>query len=82
MGTDAATALQQDPQLEGFSGHVSDSGEGRWTVLAAVEEGAPVPVLSSALYQRFSSRGDSDYADKILSALRFQFGGHHELPSR
>ncbi len=77
-----AAALQRDPQLQEFSGHVSDSGEGRWTVLAAVEEGAPVPVLSSALYQRFSSRGDSDYADKILSALRFQFGGHHELPSR
>jgi 6-phosphogluconate dehydrogenase len=77
-----AAALAQDPQLEEFSGHVSDSGEGRWTVLAAVEEGAPVPVLSSALYQRFSSRGDSDYADRLLSALRFQFGGHHELPSR
>ncbi len=77
-----ATALQGDPELRDFSGQVSDSGEGRWTVLAAVEEGAPVPVLSSALYQRFSSRGDSDYADKLLSALRFQFGGHHELPSR
>ena len=77
-----AAALMRDPDLQEFSGHVSDSGEGRWTVLAAVEEGAPVPVLSSALYQRFSSRGDSDYADKILSALRFQFGGHHELPSR
>ena len=77
-----AAALQQDPDLQEFSGQVSDSGEGRWTVLAAVEEGAPVPVLSAALYQRFSSRGDSDYADKLLSALRFQFGGHHELPSR
>ena len=77
-----ATALQGDPELRDFTGQVSDSGEGRWTVLAAVEEGAPVPVLSSALYQRFSSRGDSDYADKLLSALRFQFGGHHELPSR
>jgi 6-phosphogluconate dehydrogenase len=77
-----ATALQGDPELRDFTGQVSDSGEGRWTVLAAVEEGAPVPVLSAALYQRFSSRGDSDYADKLLSALRFQFGGHHELPSR
>ncbi len=77
-----ASALQGDPELRDFSGQVSDSGEGRWTVLAAVEEGAPVPVLSSALYERFSSRGDSDYADKLLSALRFQFGGHHELPSR
>ena len=77
-----AISLVDDPQLARFAGHVSDSGEGRWTILAAIESGAPAPVLSSALYQRFSSRGEDDYADKLLSALRFQFGGHHELPSR
>jgi 6-phosphogluconate dehydrogenase len=74
-----AAALVDDAELREFSGRVSDSGEGRWTVLAAVEEGTPAPVLSSALYSRFSSRGQSDYADKLLSAMRFQFGGHHEL---
>ncbi len=66
------------PQLAGFSGRVSDSGEGRWTILAAVEEGAPVPVLSAALYERFTSRGESDFANKLLSAMRFEFGGHLE----
>ncbi len=76
-----AKALQQDPQLTEFSGHVSDSGEGRWTILAGIEEGAPTPVLSAALYERFTSRGDADFADKLLSAMRFEFGGHHELPS-
>jgi 6-phosphogluconate dehydrogenase len=76
-----AIALADDPQLGQFSGRVSDSGEGRWTILAAIDEGAPAPVLSSALYQRFSSRGEGDYAAKLLSAMRFQFGGHHELPS-
>ncbi|MCF6154008.1 MAG: decarboxylating 6-phosphogluconate dehydrogenase [Candidatus Brocadia sp.] len=76
-----AIALADDPTLEQFAGHVSDSGEGRWTILAAVDEGAPVPVLSSALYARFTSRGEADYADKLLSAMRFQFGGHHEMPS-
>jgi len=64
--------------LEGFSGRVSDSGEGRWTINAAVEEGVPVPVLSAALFQRFSSRGEADFANKILSAMRLQFGGHRE----
>jgi 6-phosphogluconate dehydrogenase len=73
-----AIALSESPQLEGFSGRVSDSGEGRWTINAAVEEGAPVPVLSAALFQRFSSRGEADFANRVLSAMRFQFGGHHE----
>ncbi|MBV9926073.1 MAG: decarboxylating 6-phosphogluconate dehydrogenase [Acidobacteria bacterium] len=74
----AAIALHEDPELKGFEGRVSDSGEGRWTILAAVEEGAPAHVLSAALYNRFVSRGEAEYADKVLSALRFQFGGHHE----
>ena len=73
-----ATALIDDPNLAAFSGRVSDSGEGRWTIKAAIDESVPVPVLSAALYQRFSSRGESDYQDKLLSAMRFQFGGHHE----
>lgn len=73
-----AIAFADSPQLEGFSGRVSDSGEGRWTINAAVEEGVPVPVLSAALFQRFTSRGEADFANKILSAMRFQFGGHHE----
>jgi 6-phosphogluconate dehydrogenase len=73
-----AIALLENPQLEKFSGHVSDSGEGRWTINAAIDEGAPVPVLSAALFQRFSSRGEADFADKLLSAMRFQFGGHVE----
>jgi 6-phosphogluconate dehydrogenase len=77
-----AAALAADPQLAGFSGHVSDSGEGRWTILAAIDEAVPVPVLSTALYQRFSSRGQSDFQDKLLSALRFQFGGHEEKRGR
>lgn len=75
-----AIALTDDPKLTQFSGRVSDSGEGRWTILAAVDEGAPVPVLSSALFARFSSRGAMDGADKLLSAMRFQFGGHKEEP--
>jgi 6-phosphogluconate dehydrogenase len=73
-----AIALAESPNLEGFSGRVSDSGEGRWTINAAVEEGVPVPVLSAALFQRFSSRGEADFANKILSAMRLQFGGHRE----
>jgi 6-phosphogluconate dehydrogenase len=73
-----ASALHEDPQLQGFEGRVSDSGEGRWTSIAAIEEGVPAPVLSSALYSRFSSRGLDDYADKLLSAMRKQFGGHEE----
>ena len=73
-----AAALAQDANLSKFAGDVSDSGEGRWTVTAAVEEGAPAPVLSTALFQRFSSRGEADYANKLLSAMRFEFGGHVE----
>jgi 6-phosphogluconate dehydrogenase len=76
-----AIALFEQPELETFSGRVSDSGEGRWTVLAAIDESAPAPVLSAALYQRFSSRGELSFADKLLSAMRFQFGGHVEQPS-
>ncbi len=75
-----ATALQEDPDVSGFSGRVSDSGEGRWTALAAIEESVPAHILTTALYERFSSRGEADYADKILSALRRQFGGHAEQP--
>jgi len=76
----AARALQADPALDGFQGHVSDSGEGRWTIQAGVEAGVPLPVLSAALYARFSSRGESEFADKLLSALRAEFGGHREPP--
>jgi 6-phosphogluconate dehydrogenase len=73
-----ATALLEDPQLEGFSGRVSDSGEGRWTALAAVEEGIPAYVLTASLFERFSSRNEGDYSNKLLSAMRKQFGGHAE----
>jgi 6-phosphogluconate dehydrogenase len=76
-----AIALAEEPDLKKFSGQVSDSGEGRWTLLAAIEEGAPSPVLSAALYQRFTSRGESEFADKLLSAMRYQFGGHLERKS-
>jgi 6-phosphogluconate dehydrogenase len=76
-----AISLLDQPTLEKFSGRVSDSGEGRWTISAAIDEGAPVPVLSSALFQRFDSRGQSDFANKLLSAMRFQFGGHIERTS-
>ncbi len=75
-----AAALVKDPELSEFKGRVSDSGEGRWTIKAAIDEGVPVPVLSSALYERFSSRGEFDYQDKLLSAMRYQFGGHVEKP--
>jgi 6-phosphogluconate dehydrogenase len=75
-----AAALREDPGLEGFSGRVSDSGEGRWTALAAVEEGVPAPVLTAALFERFSSRAEGDYANRLLSAMRKQFGGHAEKP--
>jgi len=75
-----ANALHDDPDLADFSGRVSDSGEGRWTSIAAIESGAPAPLLTTALYNRFTSRGEADFADKILSAMRFQFGGHHEKP--
>jgi len=74
----AAQALIDSPDLEKFSGHVSDSGEGRWTIRAAIDEAVPVPVLSAALYERFSSRGEDAFADKMLSALRYHFGGHLE----
>jgi len=73
-----AISLLERPDLAEFSGRVSDSGEGRWTIQAAIDESAPAPVLSAALYQRFSSRAEADFADKLLSAMRFQFGGHLE----
>ncbi|MEM7023297.1 MAG: phosphogluconate dehydrogenase (NAD(+)-dependent, decarboxylating) [Pseudomonadota bacterium] len=73
-----AIALAKDQDLDQFEGRVSDSGEGRWTLLAAIEEGVPAHVLSSALYERFASRGDDDYANKLLSAMRYEFGGHEE----
>ena len=76
-----ATALIEDPTLSGFAGRVSDSGEGRWTIKAAIDEAVPVPVLTTALYQRFSSRGEADFQDKLLSAMRYQFGGHLEKPA-
>jgi 6-phosphogluconate dehydrogenase len=75
-----ASALRKSPDLDGFAGRVSDSGEGRWTVQAAVEESVPAPVISAALFARFSSRGEADYGDRLLSALRFEFGGHVEKP--
>jgi 6-phosphogluconate dehydrogenase len=73
-----AAALLEDPDLGKFAGRVSDSGEGRWTILAAIDEGVPTPVLSASLYERFSSRGEADFADKLLSAMRYEFGGHLE----
>ena len=76
-----AGALNQNPNLDGLAGRVSDSGEGRWTVKAAIDEGVPTPVLSAALFARFSSRGEAVYADKLLSAMRQAFGGHVELPT-
>jgi 6-phosphogluconate dehydrogenase len=76
-----AAALHDAPTLEGFAGRVSDSGEGRWTAVAAIDEGVPTPVLTSALASRFSSRGEDDFANRVLSALRKEFGGHIEKPS-
>jgi 6-phosphogluconate dehydrogenase len=73
-----ATALLKDPELSDFAGRVSDSGEGRWTIKAAIDEAVPAPVLTTALFERFFSRGEADFADKLLSAMRYQFGGHHE----
>jgi 6-phosphogluconate dehydrogenase len=73
-----AAALTKSPALAEFAGHVSDSGEGRWTIKAAIDEGVPAPVLTASLYERFSSRGEADFADKLLSAMRFEFGGHVE----
>jgi 6-phosphogluconate dehydrogenase len=77
-----AGALQQDPGLDNYAGRVSDSGEGRWTINAAVDEAVPVPILSAALFTRFSSRGEGDFADKVLSAMRQGFGGHLEKPAQ
>lgn len=74
----AAEALLEDPHLDNYEGRVSDSGEGRWTIKAAIDEGVPAHVLSSALYERFSSRGNADFADKVMSAMRYEFGGHLE----
>jgi 6-phosphogluconate dehydrogenase len=68
--------------LAEFAGHVSDSGEGRWTIKAAIDEGVPAPVLTASLYERFSSRGEADFADKLLSAMRFEFGGHVEKSAK
>ncbi len=76
-----ATALVEDPGASKFAGRVSDSGEGRWTIKAAIDEAVPTPVLTASLYERFSSRGEADYADKLLSAMRFEFGGHLEKPA-
>jgi 6-phosphogluconate dehydrogenase len=76
-----ATALAKDAALSEFAGRVSDSGEGRWTIKAAIDEAVPVPVLTTALYERFTSRGEADFQDKLLSAMRFQFGGHVEKPT-
>jgi 6-phosphogluconate dehydrogenase len=78
----SAAAFVKDPELSGFAGRVSDSGEGRWTIKAAIDEGVPAHVLSSALYERFSSRGEADFADKVLSAMRYEFGGHVEKPAK
>ena len=78
----SASALIKDPELKAFQGRVSDSGEGRWTIKAAIDEAVPAHVLSSALYERFSSRGEADFADKLLSAMRYEFGGHLEKPSQ
>ncbi|HEY1860530.1 MAG TPA: decarboxylating 6-phosphogluconate dehydrogenase [Gemmataceae bacterium] len=77
----SAIALVKDPTLAGFSGRVSDSGEGRWTIKAAIDEAVPAHVLTAALYERFSSRGEADFADKVLSAMRYEFGGHVEKPA-
>ena len=76
-----AAALIEDPQLSKYSGRVSDSGEGRWTIKAGIDEGVPTPVLTTALYERFSSRGDAEFSDKLLSAMRYEFGGHLEKPA-
>ena len=75
-----ASALIKDPTLANFAGRVSDSGEGRWTIKAAIDEAVPAHVLTAALYERFSSRGEAEFADRILSAMRYEFGGHIEKP--
>ena len=76
-----AAALLQDPNLSKFAGRVSDSGEGRWTIKAAIDEAVPAPVLTASLYERFSSRGEADFVNKLLSAMRYEFGGHVEKPA-
>jgi 6-phosphogluconate dehydrogenase len=76
-----AIALKRDPELANFTGRVSDSGEGRWTAIAAIDEGVPAYILTNSLFERFESRGEGDYAGKIMSAMRMEFGGHHEKPS-
>ena len=76
-----AAALHESPQLEGYAGRVSDSGEGRWTAIAAIEEGVPADVLTAALFSRFASRNEGEFANKVLSAMRKQFGGHQEKPT-
>ena len=76
-----AIGLHEDPTLSEFGGRVSDSGEGRWTVEAAIQSGVPTPVLAASLFDRFSSRGEAEYGNKVLSAMRKQFGGHHEKPA-
>ena len=78
---DRAARCVDDPQLSKFAGRVSDSGEGRWTIKAAIDEAVPAPVLTTALYERFSSRGEADFQNKLLSAMRFEFGGHLEKPA-
>jgi 6-phosphogluconate dehydrogenase len=77
-----ASALAKSPALDDFAGRVSDSGEGRWTIKAAIDEAVPAPVLTTALYERFSSRGEADFQNRLLSAMRFEFGGHHEKPAK
>src|SRR5437016_9958129 len=74
-----AAALLQDPALSAFEGRVSDSGEGRWTIKAAIDEGVPAPVLTTSLYERFSSRGHAEFANRVLSAMRSEFGGHRDM---
>jgi 6-phosphogluconate dehydrogenase len=74
--------LVADPKLQKFAGHVSDSGEGRWTIKAAVDTGVPTPVLTASLYERFSSRGNAEFQGKLLSAMRRGFGGHEEKPAK
>jgi 6-phosphogluconate dehydrogenase len=75
-----AAALAQDQKPDAFAGHVADSGEGRWTIAAAIDEGVPVPVLATALFERFSSQGRQDFGNRVLSAMRKEFGGHVEMP--
>ncbi|HEV7460522.1 MAG TPA: decarboxylating 6-phosphogluconate dehydrogenase, partial [Solirubrobacteraceae bacterium] len=77
-----AIALKRDPELADFTGRVSDSGEGRWTAIAAIDEGVPAYILTNSLFERFESRGEGDYAGKIMSAMRMEFGGHHEKPGK